>query len=1165
VCTDDDCIDGNCVNVAVTLPAGCDDGNPCTLNDFCDSTECISQQSACHDNNPCTNDGCVPNGQTYQCVHTVPPEHTGWVTCGGTCSPPDDPNLGCNTNHCLPCPAVVGGESVCTAPDAWDLRFCGGTCPNGFKIIGTKCYDVHDPATGCDSPGIDPCTPPDFGPYQMICQPHCDYQCGWPAYRCEAGCCDCNGDEECNAHIGEARPWCPDDCKCGDGACEPNWPSSETTENCPEDCACGNGYCDSGESDPQSPTYCAQECPCGDLQCSAGETAADCPTDCDFSPPVVSIADPVEGQAYTGRILAYGTVTDNVATHPALTYIVFENTYGEPVAQGDVTYVGNTWYIDVNDDGSLFNGQYCLGVIATDGRLEGNDTHCFRMTDCDAPIQDICLGVEWVGSWCKTQIYAQECEAMVEETAYANALTRPILRTQDVDVDGSGHLVWKYDLDGNPLYADMPAGEYSAEARRHYANPGAGIYSGTVLANYGYPSLPDTADLSMFRVAAPPAASQSFQDWLAARQIEPNRYLAWGLNGSAARSCEEYVGEKYWGWSMFEDRVKPILGDYHAQIRALRDTVQDPTAHFTNGYIYSRGDDVYPVQDVLDTAGQRWYPGDPNPAGGPLYAISTGTTFRSEYAKFHPGPSNLPPAGSCPTCRAYEFQPGVLFNVEQEEGVTADLWEALVRNEIQLLDPAATQAEEERQRYFLDLMTRRRASDQAYANAKSMYRTQTGTMKVLAARRMLDEYHNSYDLDQLMDAEMRAAIRRGCFDVGKSHCSWSAGRFVEAMRAKVRKRQESDFDRCKMTTRDDFRCRDAGHPYDPEPTSPGAPFLCQLQAPNMVGSVPYLPGDYRLNTAALEMSFAIGDAFIREVAAGWDVDPDTGLIRQVGQGAADEWRLGGDIFGVVSSYDIGWSLLNLAPSRDENDVDLEVHAVAKTDVRVLGATVPIVEFQASANTGATAGEDSVHVDNHLQLLGGINVWGLAKDFPATYSIIDNMGDDDERDVAQATFFILFVPVTLKGGIAGKVGVELALKVGYKHDEGHLRASAEGVVSPFVQFAGFVFVGIDVGIAQIGIKGSLTIIKVELPFTVGVYIEPVVPVGTTDVVLELTTGTDLKLGFTMMSGKIEAVVKFLLWKAEQVIVEWDGIKDEHTLFSARTPAVDLVRIKGHVME
>jgi hypothetical protein len=80
-CTVDGCIpgSGDCLHTIATSGTFCDDGNACTVNDACDSGGCHGTAKNCDDGNPCTSDSCA-NGL---CLTLAVPDGTVCPT--GTC------------------------------------------------------------------------------------------------------------------------------------------------------------------------------------------------------------------------------------------------------------------------------------------------------------------------------------------------------------------------------------------------------------------------------------------------------------------------------------------------------------------------------------------------------------------------------------------------------------------------------------------------------------------------------------------------------------------------------------------------------------------------------------------------------------------------------------------------------------------------------------------------------------------------------------------------------------------------------------------------------------------------------------------------------------------------------------------------------------------------
>lgn len=59
-CTDDSCEGGICIHAPVPDMTGCNDGDACTYNDYCDYGVCYGYPQWCTDNDDCTIDYCDP-------------------------------------------------------------------------------------------------------------------------------------------------------------------------------------------------------------------------------------------------------------------------------------------------------------------------------------------------------------------------------------------------------------------------------------------------------------------------------------------------------------------------------------------------------------------------------------------------------------------------------------------------------------------------------------------------------------------------------------------------------------------------------------------------------------------------------------------------------------------------------------------------------------------------------------------------------------------------------------------------------------------------------------------------------------------------------------------------------------------------------------------------
>ncbi|MGB0592422.1 MAG: hypothetical protein ACPGU1_22280, partial [Myxococcota bacterium] len=319
-------VTGDCIPQLFVEGNSCDDGNPCTANDTCQSEEddpkgnyCLGQPVPVDDQNPCTDDQCVQGEVIHSALDGVP--CVSGDTCApvglcteGTCvfegcecytdsdCPPDDPCLGASS--CGPSgTCVVDPESIVTCPapeDPCTVALCdptSGECTTALKEVGASCED-GDPCTqedSCDADGV----------------------CEGQAYSCEdPGPCStnvCLGDGTCevvstSASCDDGDPCtqgdlCTDgtcagmpyvcgdpgvcfDTSCqGDGTCEvtPNTAACDDGDPCTQSDLCNEGTC-AGEA-----VLCpASDNPCSVTTCVDGgcvEVSAEDGTVCDDGDP----------------------------------------------------------------------------------------------------------------------------------------------------------------------------------------------------------------------------------------------------------------------------------------------------------------------------------------------------------------------------------------------------------------------------------------------------------------------------------------------------------------------------------------------------------------------------------------------------------------------------------------------------------------------------------------------------------------------------------------------------------------------------------------------------------------------------------------------------------------------------------------------------------------
>lgn len=250
-CTYDTCeVTVGCVHEA--LDGFCDDDDSCTIKDLCQDGVCAGTEPLdCGDQDPCTEDSCEVG---IGCVH---------VAFDGAC---DDENL------CTEGDVCSGGQCLGTAVACADAHGCTD--------------DVCDPIVGCA-----------FIPQDALCddgdpctQNLCDLGLGCVAKALTdgTGCDDSNACTESDACLAGScvgtQVLCTSQDPCMDAVCDfttgcvtlPNASFCDDGDPCTTGDVCSGGVC-TGVDDP----WCGQG-GCGDGLCDAGlaENCSSCPADC---------------------------------------------------------------------------------------------------------------------------------------------------------------------------------------------------------------------------------------------------------------------------------------------------------------------------------------------------------------------------------------------------------------------------------------------------------------------------------------------------------------------------------------------------------------------------------------------------------------------------------------------------------------------------------------------------------------------------------------------------------------------------------------------------------------------------------------------------------------------------------------------------------------------
>ena len=286
-CSVDTCAKGICAHdVEASEGTACEDGNACTLGDFCKSGLCTSGVTIdCNDGNPCTDDSCdSTSGVCKWSDNTAACDSGTGCMVDGQCS--QGGCAGKSLSDCCKFNADCNDNSACTLDycdkdGQWSckhLKLEGLACSDGSKCtVGGLCKAgkcVSSAVLGCDD--SKPCT-----------IDYCLPQSGCEHLLSVTGECSdgnpCNGLEKCSAGgcVNGTAPICKDSNACTLDACKPNvgciFPPQPPNVACDDGSACtkedhcdGKGGC-SG-TPKVGPGCCVKDVECDDgFACTSGE------------------------------------------------------------------------------------------------------------------------------------------------------------------------------------------------------------------------------------------------------------------------------------------------------------------------------------------------------------------------------------------------------------------------------------------------------------------------------------------------------------------------------------------------------------------------------------------------------------------------------------------------------------------------------------------------------------------------------------------------------------------------------------------------------------------------------------------------------------------------------------------------------------------------------
>ena len=593
-------------------------------------------------------------------------------------------------------------------------------------------------------------------------------------------------------------------------------------------------------------------------------------------------------------------------------------------------------------------------------------------------------------------------------------------------------------------------------------------------------------------------------------------HATWRNNGSRVNSCEELVYDRFRSFSEWEDNV----------------------AGLGNRYL-----DV--VSEALNTLG--WQPMR-DAAGRNLGNFPFRTLPRNAY--FTPLDTRVPVGTAASTLDGY-WKPIVAAAPQRRwswDEHVAGLFGTLGYYSEDLLEKEYVD-----QKKYLEYL-RARADvfaeyERSFRDCAAAHGASSSTCRAIA---------NNYG-SQLNSIDFGIAVilfqarQRGCLDTHRwTQCDWSPQFMVEQLKADVNVDREHQLNQCILVSRNDFNSGIVGQARSPSGFWSG-------------GRQVIVSDDWNSDPGKMIVLFAL----IQNYARGLDVprDPATGKPTTAKM-SSDSGALGNDLFGVTYDYSAGWGFTGFEQALCNSN--LHGKASFKAVGKVLGMDTELIDALAEVTTAPKGDANSDYVAfiarRKLEVLEADIVVGPDVDqveltvqpainLALEYSV---QTDDSTPPAFHTIVVVLGVPVTVKGGVAGSVGVEARLTGGLSR---HCSTNANsigfqmtGTMKPFAGIDAWSTASVDAGILEVGIKGRLTVIELNLPLQVSVAAE-VNPAN--NWALELRARSSLKLGLETLSGQISIFAR-LFWKNfNRDLVKWTGPNVETALWDWNyDPAVSL---------
>jgi hypothetical protein len=262
---------------------------------------------------------------------------------------------------------------------------------------------------------------------------------------------------------------------------------------------------------------------------------------------------------------------------------------------------------------------------------------------------------------------------------------------------------------------------------------------------------------------------------------------------------------------------------------------------------------------------------------------------------------------------------------------------------------------------------------------------------------------------------------------------------------------------------------------------------------------------------------------------------------------------------VKYGWDASWSVSGFEGFGHTCNARPKALVDAWTDGTIFGSTYHVFKAQATADAASPKVAFDVFMNDS-------NVYHAEKTV-GPYHLAVNPSKSHGWS-GSYSFPVLGIPVTIKGGINASAGLDATLDVitnpACNTNQTITLGEAKGYARPWVKADAFASASVDIVVADGGVKLTLTLLKLDLPFNgdIKVYMLPSYAPGATEGTILVDATATLDLDLHTLDGKLSLFVDALwgAWSDETTLLSWDGFHYSDRLFSVGRTGIPLALVK-----